>query len=197
MCSVSDPVSRDSGTVRPRPSVPFPSPAPPRPRKPLAAAAVAFHWISKPILPATPDGPFWSGLLVIGTGPAAKCYMVSAILGANGDDLPGMLGWRLTLRDGETRDVDALTWSCDCPDATFRSDRPGPNGHGSNCKHVVNLRAALQAIGLEAGQGDGDDQPGPPCDPATDPFVTCELFADDPRWDWRYEVTPEDLPMID
>ena len=33
-------------------------------------------------------------------------------------------------------------WTCDCPDATFRPDRPG------GCKHVNALRSALLRINL-------------------------------------------------
>jgi hypothetical protein len=34
-------------------------------------------------------------------------------------------------------------WRCDCHDAEFRAARPG------GCKHVVNLREALAAAGIE------------------------------------------------
>jgi hypothetical protein len=33
-------------------------------------------------------------------------------------------------------------WTCDCPDATFRPERPG------GCRHVAALRAALHRINL-------------------------------------------------
>jgi hypothetical protein len=45
--------------------------------------------------------------------------------------------------DGTLYDVDceqAWGWQCDCPDATFRPERPG------GCKHVRALREAIAEL---------------------------------------------------
>src|SRR5262249_27178715 len=107
-----------------------------------------------------------------------KCYLVTPTVAANGDDKPGVIGWRLTQHDGTVYDIDATSWSCDCPDATFRGARPGPNGRGSKCRHAVNLRVALQLLNC-ANVDDGEAEE--------------DAFAGDPRSEWRYELA--DLPM--
>ena len=55
-------------------------------------------------------------------------------------DQTGIVGYRLVKADGTAYDVctSEERWSCDCPDATFHSERPG------GCKHVAALRAALK-----------------------------------------------------
>jgi len=132
-------------------------------------------WISKPILPANPQDSGWAGLLVIGS----KCYLLTPHVASNGTDKPAVIGWRLTQADGTVYDLDAYTWSCDCPDATFRSGRPGPNGHGSNCRHAVGLRQALQLLSQV------DDRP--------DQEPECDAFAgdswDSPAANERYTLT--------
>ena len=61
------------------------------------------------------------------------------------EDLQGR-GYRLyRLKDGAVvaYDIDTRTphgWTCDCPDATYRPDRPG------GCKHVRALQAALAVL---------------------------------------------------
>jgi hypothetical protein len=60
-------------------------------------------------------------------------------------DGEALVGYRLVKADGTMYDVGTAGphgWTCDCPDATFRPDRPG------GCKHAVALRAALQRINL-------------------------------------------------
>jgi len=42
-------------------------------------------------------------------------------------------GYRLVKADGTTYDIDGTTWTCSCPDATWRQ---------RECKHVKALRAA-------------------------------------------------------
>src|SRR2546430_1635649 len=80
-----------------------------------------------------------------------RCHDGSARLGVleiNGTPyavtlIPG--GIELQKGDGTTYHVctsGAYGWSCDCPDATFRS-RP------NCCKHAAALKAALAAIGVE------------------------------------------------
>jgi hypothetical protein len=59
-------------------------------------------------------------------------------------DGEALAGYRLLKADGAMYDVGTAGpdgWSCDCPDATFRPDRP------VGCKHVKALRAALAALG--------------------------------------------------
>jgi hypothetical protein len=54
-----------------------------------------------------------------------------------------LVGYRLVKADGTMYDVGVAGphgWTCDCPDATFRPERPG------GCKHVRALRAALAAL---------------------------------------------------
>jgi hypothetical protein len=52
------------------------------------------------------------------------------------EDAP-VIGYRLVKPDGRTYyDVNAETWNCDCPDATY-CPRPG------GCKHSKALRTAL------------------------------------------------------
>jgi hypothetical protein len=45
-------------------------------------------------------------------------------------------GYQLVKPDGTVYDVDGTTWSCTCPDATWRQ---------RECKHAKALRAALAA----------------------------------------------------
>lgn len=50
------------------------------------------------------------------------------------DVIPFDGGFRLVKSDGTAYDIDAESWQCDCPDATYR---------GRECKHAKALRAAL------------------------------------------------------
>ena len=56
-------------------------------------------------------------------------------------DAEALVGYRLLKTDGSMYDLDASSWRCDCPDATFHPERPG------GCKHAKALQAALQAAG--------------------------------------------------
>jgi hypothetical protein len=163
MCSVS----KDDRPVKPCPVLP--TPAPPKTRKPLAAVAmaVAYQWVSKPILPTEPGAPFWSGLLIIGDGPAAKCYMVTPIVGDNGTDKPGVIGWMLTEADGHLCAISAESWRCDCGE--------------SDCLDASGLRAGLEEIALAEPEF---PEPG------------YDAFAADPRANWRYEVTGDEPPEL-
>jgi hypothetical protein len=54
-----------------------------------------------------------------------------------------VVGYRLIKADATMYDIDSATphgWTCDCPDATYRSERPG------GCKHSRALQAALKAL---------------------------------------------------
>ena len=55
------------------------------------------------------------------------------------------VGYRLEKPDGTAYDVstEAESWRCDCPDGTYRPERPG------GCKHVAGLRAALASAGQQ------------------------------------------------
>jgi hypothetical protein len=51
-------------------------------------------------------------------------------------------GYEIVKPDRTVYHIDREFWVCDCPDATFRAERPG------GCKHVAALKAALRSIGL-------------------------------------------------
>lgn len=74
------------------------------------------------------DGDPKSGLLEIN----GRLYGVIVIDG----------GFEIVKPDRTVYHIDREFWVCDCPDATYRSERPG------GCKHVAALRAALRSIGL-------------------------------------------------
>jgi hypothetical protein len=73
-------------------------------------------------------------------------YTVIPLTGNHsGPDAP-VLGYRLAKPDGRTfYDVNAETWQCDCPDATY-CPRPG------GCKHSKALRTALSRPAPNAAQ---------------------------------------------
>jgi hypothetical protein len=98
-------------------------------RKGLQPATGSCHWLSQP------NRLHQGGVLQIN----GTAYTVDPILD---DDTGALLGHRLSKADGGMYDIDRQTGQCDCPDATFRPDRPG------GCKHSRALQAALRAIGL-------------------------------------------------
>jgi hypothetical protein len=67
-------------------------------------------------------------------------YTVTVLRGPD-----SVLGYRLAKADGTVYDVCVTEerWTCDCPDATYKPERPG------GCKHVAALRAALKAAGQQ------------------------------------------------
>ena len=70
----------------------------------------------------------------IGVGALAingKPYVVTVLKDGN-----NTVGYRLEKPDSKTYEIDAQTWECNCPDATFRERQ---------CKHALALRAALAA----------------------------------------------------
>jgi hypothetical protein len=69
-------------------------------------------------------------------------YLVTALADLPPEGPVTIRGWQLEKQDGTQYHIDARTWTCDCPDAAFRSDRPG------GCKHASALRAALARIGI-------------------------------------------------
>lgn len=115
-------------------------------RKPLTAAHGSARWLCGPPTKNTLDG---SVLVITPAGKAGQFYKVETIRDAAGR----RVGYRLTKVDGEaettTYDIDCTFslndprhWGCDCPDGTFREDRPG------GCKHIAGLVAALKVANL-------------------------------------------------
>src|SRR5262249_58358128 len=98
-------------------------------RKPLSPATGACRWISKP------NRLHQGGVLEIN----GTAYTVDPVLD---DDTGALVGHRLSKAGGSMYDIDRTTGRCDCPDASFRPDRPG------GCKHSKALAAALKAVGL-------------------------------------------------
>ena len=96
-------------------------------RKAARPAAGVCRWLTKP------NARHEGGVLQIN----GTAYEVLPLY-----DGEALVGHRLLKADGSMYDVDAATWRCDCPDATFCPERPG------GCKHSVALRAALKAAGL-------------------------------------------------
>ena len=99
-----------------------------RSRKPVKPVSGTCSWLSKP------NRHHQGGVLEIN----GTAYTVDAIF----DDEDRLIGHRLCKADGGMYDIDRATGRCDCPDATFRPDRPG------GCKHSKALQAALRAVGL-------------------------------------------------
>lgn len=98
-------------------------------RKPLQAVHPEAVWVQQPVMPCEmfPDG--LPGMLLINDTP----YQVHLLQ---------PVGYRLVKSDGTVYDVDNSRsyWTCDCPDGTYRPDRP--NG----CKLSVALREALRQV---------------------------------------------------
>jgi hypothetical protein len=110
-----------------------------RTRQPLQPAAGTCRWLRRPIWPCELLANGLPGLLriretVYGVLPLAD-------LPATGPAVTR--GYRLSKDDGTTYDVSLEGHgSCDCPDGTYRGERPG------GCKHQKALRAALRYIGV-------------------------------------------------
>lgn len=90
--------------------------------------------------PGTLPGHEHPGVLVISstdhTGRLRHTsYLVSPIT-----DSGGLVGYRLTKRDGTTYDLPHDLSGCSCPDNTWHPERPG------GCRHMAALRAALAAL---------------------------------------------------
>ncbi len=98
-----------------------------RRRPPAAEAHGACRWVE-------PLGPNDSAaLLEINGVPYVLCVLEDERTSA-------VLGYQMVKADGTRYEIDAATWECNCPDMTFRPDRPG------GCKHVKALRAALAQL---------------------------------------------------
>jgi hypothetical protein len=107
-------------------------------RKPLRTVNGRCRWLHEPIVPCAqfPDG--LPGLLLIETDHICTVYMLSVVVNQG-----AVAGFRLTKSDGKVYDIDPAHWTCDCPDGTFRQNRPG------GCKHGRAVRAALARIGIQ------------------------------------------------
>jgi hypothetical protein len=110
----------------------------PRPRKPLQPVSVQGRFLQRPVAPCEilPQGA--PGVLLIDGSP----YLVSIIGELPPEGEPLVFGWRVVKHDGTHYDIDTRTawgqWQCDCPDATYRGERPG------GCRHAAALRQALK-----------------------------------------------------
>jgi hypothetical protein len=101
-------------------------------RQPVKPVHGSCRWV-KPI-----RWPFPGVLGINGTA-----YTVIPQTGDRSGPAAPVLGYRLVNQASrKAYDIDAEFWVCDCPDATYRSERPG------GCKHVAALKAALRSIGL-------------------------------------------------
>jgi hypothetical protein len=77
------------------------------------------------------------GLLLINGTP----YHVERLHDFSADEGPKPVGFRLTKEDGTVYDVSTDLphgWTCDCPDGTYNSERPG------GCKHIRALQVAVK-----------------------------------------------------
>src|SRR5262245_66693325 len=108
-----------------------------RPKSPLNPVAVIGRFLQPPICPCeiVPQGK--PGVLSIDGTP----YLVSYVGELPPEGEPIVYGYAITKADGTVYHIDTQTrwgqWQCDCPDATYRGERPG------GCKHVAALRQAL------------------------------------------------------
>lgn len=108
----------------------------PRQVKPLAPVPPpAWQWVHRPIWSCDLIPQGMPGMLVVNN----VVYMLIVLSEGPGPER----GYRLVKDDGSLYDLPADLGSCDCPDGTYRSERP----HG--CKHAVALREALRAIGYQ------------------------------------------------
>lgn len=109
----------------------------PRTRKPLNPVVVTGRWLQPASAPCALSAEGYPGVLLIDQAP----YLASIVGALPPTGEPVLHGWRLVKADGTVYDIDCRTawgqWQCDCPDATYRGERPG------GCKHVAALRQAL------------------------------------------------------
>src|SRR5690349_21470350 len=125
-----------SSVLCPRPPV---KPNPPRPpqRKPLQPAAVNARFVGGATRQDVIDG---AAVLSITTGDDTdrdeQAYWTIALF--DGDRCTG---FRLTkFATGEVYDLPRDLSNCDCPDRTYRPERPG------GCRHMQALRQALPGV---------------------------------------------------
>lgn len=121
------------------PTVPAPAARvnPSRMRKPLSPVHVAARFVGGATLQDILDG---AAVLSIATGDETdrdeSAYWCLALF--QGEKC---VGFRLTkFGTGEVYDIPRSLDCCDCPDATYRPERPG------GCKHQQALRVALPTV---------------------------------------------------
>ena len=95
-----------------------------QPKAKVKPASGSCRWV-------LPIGEVGTGVLAIN----GANYTLTVLRGPNGID-----GYRMVKADGTAYDIGTSEerWTCDCPDATFKPDRPG------GCKHIAALRVALK-----------------------------------------------------
>lgn len=107
---------------------------PTRSRKPLTAVKPEWRWLRTPCWPCVLAPAGFMGILEID----GAAYGVTPL-----SEYPAV-GYRLQKQDGTLYDIDAQTawggWSCDCPDGTYRPERPG------GCRHIVAVREAVASL---------------------------------------------------
>lgn len=95
-------------------------------RKPLTEVHGSCRWVE-------PLGEYDTAAVLSINGTPYTLYVNEA-------DNGSVLGYQLVKPDGTVYDVNAETWTCDCPDGTYRPHRP------QGCKHAKALRAALAQL---------------------------------------------------
>jgi hypothetical protein len=102
----------------------------------LQPVCVTGEWLRRPVAPCEllPQG--FPGVLLVNARP----YLCSCVGELPEQGEPVVRGYQLVKDDGTVYHIDLHArwggWDCDCPDSTFRPDRPG------SCKHVAALRQA-------------------------------------------------------
>ncbi len=97
------------------------------------------RWIGGNPTPAQLDNGA-AMLLIVPEDKEPQAYHVERLRDADGRTV----GYRLVKAglDATSYDINAATWTCDCPDAIYNDARPG------GCKHANAVRAALTRAGL-------------------------------------------------
>ena len=119
-------------------TAPWPRVKPLRSRKPLLPVSVTGYFVGGASRQDVIDNAAVLSITDQVTGEE-KAYWTQAIFeGAGGDRC---VGFRLTaFVSGEVYDLPRDLSSCDCPDRTFKSERPG------GCRHMAALRQALPTV---------------------------------------------------
>ena len=106
-----------------------------RPRKPLLPVSVRAFFVGDASRQDVIDNAAVLSIIDAATN-AEKAYWCAAIF--EGENC---IGFRLTaFLSGEAYDLPRDLSSCDCPDRTFKSERPG------GCRHMAALRQALPTV---------------------------------------------------
>ena len=109
-----------------------------RRRKPLLPVQVAAYFVGGATRQDVIDNAAVLSITDIATGDE-KAYWCAAMF-----DGERCLGFRLTaFASGEVYDLPRDLSGCDCPDQTYKSERPG------GCRHMAALRQALPTVARE------------------------------------------------